>query len=129
MNKILIIEDDPSTRELYKHFFKRFKNVTIYEAENGSTGLDMAKNIKPGLIILDNKMPGMPGEMVAKQLKANPSTKEIPIILATAMKLSPQQVNMIKLDVDEFIHQPFSQWDLQHKAEKYLGPLVEVPIE
>jgi len=95
---------------------------------DGHTGLDQAVKINPGLIILDNRMPGMPGELPARKLKSMPKTKNIPIIMATAMKLTAEQKEMIKMDVQEFIQQPFSQRGLQSKIEKYLGSLIEISI-
>lgn len=129
MKKILVIEDDTSTRKLYRHFLERFRDIHVYEAGDGYTGLDQAVKIKPDLIILDNRMPGMPGELLAKKLKSIPSVKEIPIIMATAMKLTEELQEMIKMDIQEFIQQPFSQWELQKKIEKYLGPLIELTID
>ncbi len=128
MKKILIVEDDPSRVELYQLLFKRFKNIMVYTAPNGNEGLEKAGQIKPDLIILDNRMPGLPGEMVAKKLKSNPETKSIPVIMSTSMKFSPEQINLIKLDVDDFIQHPFSPWDLQQKTEKFLGPLTEETV-
>lgn len=121
--KILIIEDDRSLRESYKLIFSFYSNVEIFEAEDGDKGFETAKFVIPDLIILDNKMPVMSGEQTARLLRGEPTTKNIPIIMTTGMKLNKDAIELIKLDVNDFIQKPFKLWDLIEKIEEYLGPL------
>lgn len=123
--KILIIEDDRSLRESYKLIFSFYSNVEIFEAEDGDKGFETAKFVIPDLIILDNKMPVMSGEQTARLLRGEPTTKNIPIVMTTGMQLLENDVNLIKLDVNEFVRKPVNQWEFKKIIEKYVGPLIE----
>ena len=125
MKKILIIEDNPSTRQIYRDFFMQFKYIDLLEETDGDAGFKTARNKKPDLIILDNRMPKLSGEEVAKKLKADPITSNIPVIMITSMDLDKRQIDLIKLDVDQFIQHPLSPWELKSAMEKQIGPLQE----
>ncbi len=129
MKKILIVEDDPSAKQIYRDFLDRFKNLELYEESDGEAGFETAKKILPDLIVLDNRMPNLSGEQAAKKLKAEPSTSSIPVVMITAMALDKRQIDLIKLDVNEFIQHPFSPWLFQSTLEKYLGPLAEISLD
>lgn len=123
--KILVIDDEVSARESCRMIFSRYENIEVIEAVDGNKGFELAKLEKPDLILLDNMMPMMSGEQTARIFRANPVTKSIPIIMITAMRLSKDEINLIKLDVDSFIEKPFSPWQMRNEAEKYLGTLTD----
>ncbi len=129
MKKILIVEDNISTKQIYRDFLDRFENIALYEASDGIEGFEKAKEITPHLIVLDNRMPGLSGEQTAKKLKAHPRTSKIPLIMVTSMQMHPSQVELIKLDVNEFIQHPLNLWDFQKTAEKYIGPFSEITLD
>jgi CheY-like chemotaxis protein len=124
--KILVIDDEDHARKMIRTFFENYTDVSIIEAGDGDTGFELAKKEQPDLVLLDNKMPQMSGEQTAKMIRADSSTRTIPIILITAMSLTENEVNLIKLDVNEFIQKPFSPWVLKKMAEKYVGTLSEI---
>jgi len=109
--KILLIDDEP---ELVKAVEIRLKS-TGYEvsvAYDGRAGIHEAKEIKPDLIILDLLMPIMDGYAVANELKDDPETKHIPIIILTASQREDLRTRCREIGVTSFIMKPFETSDL-----------------
>jgi len=82
--KILIVEDDKSLREMYQLRLS-INGYDVIEARDGEEGLDMAIKERPDLIMLDIMMPKMSGMDVLDIIKSTPETKDIPVILLTAL--------------------------------------------
>jgi CheY-like chemotaxis protein len=80
--KILIIEDDALLSRMYQIVFTS-SHYEVEVANNGETGLEKAREIKPNLILLDIMMPKLNGLEVLKRLKADPDTKDIPVVVLT----------------------------------------------
>lgn len=79
---LLIVEDDPLMNRMYQKIFK-FEKYDVDTAINGQEGLDKARSVKPTLILLDVMMPVMNGMQVLEKLKADPETKNIPVVMLT----------------------------------------------
>ncbi len=82
MTKMLLIEDDPLIYRLYQKLFT-LEGYQIELAENGQLGLEKLKTYQPDIILLDIMMPTMNGIEMMTQLKTDPSTKDIPIVVLT----------------------------------------------
>ncbi|OGY18807.1 MAG: hypothetical protein A2900_01830 [Candidatus Chisholmbacteria bacterium RIFCSPLOWO2_01_FULL_50_28] len=82
MAKILIIEDDPLVSRMHQKIFA-FEKFDVDTASNGEEGLEKAKSGNPSLILLDLMLPKMSGLEVLDQLKAEPKTKKIPVVILT----------------------------------------------
>lgn len=83
MIKILLIDDEPIIVMLFKTLLES-KGYTLSSAMTGADGLKMAKEIMPGLIILDYQLPDMNGREIYDKLKTNSKTKKIPVVICTA---------------------------------------------
>jgi len=103
---ILIVEDDPQTVKLIKFILEKEDYSTI-SAKDGEEGLQMARERKPDLIVLDLMLPGMDGYRVCEILKANPKTKEIPIIVLTALDTGADFEKALEKKADWYITKPF----------------------
>lgn len=103
---ILIVEDDPQTVKLIKFILEKEDYSTI-SAKDGEEGLQMAKEKKPDLIVLDMMLPGMDGYRVCEILKANPVTKEIPVIVLTALDTGVDFEKALEKKADWYITKPF----------------------
>jgi len=86
----LVVDDDPEAVELASEVL-RARGFKILQARGGQEGLALALEHSPSLIVLDLNMPGISGFEVARQLRAHTSTREIPILISTAMDLTPSE--------------------------------------
>lgn len=115
---ILIIEDNDDLRAFLK---KRLgDNYEIQEAENGGTGLSLAFDIVPDLIISDIILPGQNGLQITETLKQDIRTSHIPIILLTARGSITEQIEGIKSQADAFIVKPFNLEYLEETIKNLL---------
>jgi signal transduction histidine kinase/DNA-binding response OmpR family regulator len=85
LGTILVIDDEPSARELVSRFMTR-EGYAVIGAEDGETGLAKAHELKPDAIILDVMMPKMDGWAVLTALKQSPETSTIPVVLMTMIE-------------------------------------------
>ena len=81
---ILVVEDDLDIRELIS-FNLANEGHQVFEANDGEVGIDKARNNNPDLILLDLMLPGIQGLDVCRIIKSDQETKEIPIIMVTAL--------------------------------------------
>jgi CheY-like chemotaxis protein len=116
MNKhtILIVDDCEIQLDLLKCFLRTpkgfFKTIS---ASNGQEAIEMAVKHKPELILMDWDMPGINGLQAINELKTKESTKEIPIIMATGVMLSPTELQIAyKHGAVDYIRKPFEQKEL-----------------
>lgn len=82
--RVLIVEDESSSRILLREMLSR-SGYEPCEAEDGTEGLAKAEDLRPDVILLDVRMPGIDGYEVCQGLKENPETKSIPVIFVTAV--------------------------------------------
>ena len=104
---VLIVEDHPDMRRLIKQELQA--DYQILEADNGTTGFELARQHIPDLIISDVMMPGegKDGLSLTKALKQETATSHIPVILLTAKATSSDQISGLELLADDYITKPF----------------------
>lgn len=113
---ILIVEDEERMRRLLKAYFIK-SGYKIYEAENGINALEVFKNNKIDLIILDIMMPYMDGWTVCKNIRKN---SEVPIIILTARSEEDDKLLGYELGADDYVTKPFSPKVLVAKGKALL---------
>jgi CheY-like chemotaxis protein len=86
--RVLIVEDDAATRSALREFLER-SGYLAAEAADGLAGLAKAETWQPHAILLDIRMPGLDGFEVCRRLKANSTTRPIPVIVVTAVDNAP----------------------------------------
>ena len=104
---ILIVEDDPDIKELIT-FNLSNQGHQVFEANNGEIGIEKARKKVPDLILLDLMLPGIQGLDVCRIIKADQETKDIPIIMVTAMGQEEDIVKGLETGADDYITKPFS---------------------
>ena len=104
--KVLIVEDNEDFRFYLKDNLR--SNYNILEAPNGKSGLEMAQEFMPDLIVSDVMMPEMDGIEFCQKIKSDPKTSQIPFILLTAVTSDEQQVQGFEFGADGYITKPFS---------------------
>lgn len=101
-NSILIIEDDPYVQRFYEHLF-RFNNFDVLIAGSGQEGIRMAQTYQPRLILLDIIMPAMDGLQVLSQLKSDPQTSGITIVMLTNIDDPATAKKAAQMGADGFV--------------------------
>jgi CheY-like chemotaxis protein len=115
MAKILLIEDDPLVIRMYQKVLA-FEGFEIDSAGDGRTGVEKAQTDKPDLIFCDVMMPKVNGIEVLERLKADPSTKDIPVIMLT--NLSGTHDAEVALEKGAFAYLVKSEYKPREVAEK-----------
>ncbi|MFC1618123.1 response regulator transcription factor [Patescibacteria group bacterium] len=100
--KILLVEDDADLIDMYEAKFK-MEGFDVTRAENGAQALNEIKVNKPAAILLDIVMPEIDGFQVLKDLKADPTTKKIPVILLTNLGQDGDIRKGIELGADDYL--------------------------
>ncbi|MBO9673303.1 MAG: response regulator [Sphingobacteriaceae bacterium] len=116
---ILLVEDNGDVRAFIKN---ALGNVyTIYESENGATGLELALEIIPDLIISDVMMPVMDGLELCRKLKTDQRTSHIPVVMLTARSAYVHQINGFEHGADAYIMKPFNLKILELNVQNLLN--------
>lgn len=102
MYKILIIEDEPSISRMYKFILEEAGHTAII-ARNGIEGLDLAKKSLPDLILLDIKMPKMPGDEVLARIRSTGWGNEIPVIILSNTSRSEVSDSLEELGISRYV--------------------------
>ena len=105
--KILIVDDEEDVLELVRYNLAK-NGYTVTGAATGEEALRKVRSKTPDLMILDLMLPGVDGLNVCKQLKADPKTEHIPIIMLTAKGEEADIVTGLELGADDYVTKPFS---------------------
>ncbi len=105
VSTILAIDDDPAARHIMSHFLTQ-KGFDVRTAESGERGLQLAREIKPDVIMLDVMMPGMDGWMVLRTLKQEPGLRDIPVIIVTMVE---NRSMGYALGATDYLSKPFNR--------------------
>ncbi|MBN1296440.1 response regulator [bacterium] len=106
MKTILVVDDEILMVKAIRLLLSKEGYRTL-SAHNGQDGLQLATHGLPDLILLDIMMPGMNGWDVLKELKSNPETASIPVVVFTAMELFQGKENSLLAGAADYITKPF----------------------
>jgi DNA-binding response OmpR family regulator len=121
VRRVVCVEDEPEMIDLIKLILSR-KGFEVLGANGGEKGLELIRENLPDLILLDLMMPEMDGWQVYQQLKADESTKDIPVIVVTAKAQNIDKVLGLHIaKVDDYIPKPFSLQELIDRVEDVLS--------
>lgn len=118
---ILIIDDEEDVKEIAQMGLEMAADWHVITACSGKAGLNIAKSNQPEVILLDLMMPEWDGKETLKQLKANPHTNTIPVILMTAKTESAIATEVSALDLAGLITKPFRPLLLPEKITEILA--------
>lgn len=104
---IVIIEDEEDIRELIRYNLDK-EGYRVLLATSGEEGLDLVRNSMPDLVVLDLMLPGIDGLQVCRELKADPRTKSVPVVMVTARGEEPDVVSGLELGAEDYVSKPFS---------------------
>jgi len=119
MPKILLVEDNEMNRDMLSRRLEK-RGYTVAIAADGGVGVDLAKSGAPDLILMDMSLPVIDGWEATKLLKADPTTKAIPIIALTAHAMDSDRVKALESGCDDFDTKPVELSRLLAKIEELL---------
>src|SRR6476469_8575566 len=118
-NTILVVDDTPTNLQvLFDVLSEQGYRVAI--AKNGETALQRVQSSEPNLILLDVMMPGIDGFETCQRLKANPATRDIPVIFMTALSDSVDQVKGLSLGAVDYITKPIQHEEVLARIRVHL---------
>ncbi len=126
MAKILVVDDDKAINELIKVNLE-LAYYQVITAEDGNKGYALAKQELPDLIILDVMMPEVDGYTVAKRIRENADTKDIPILMLTALGMLQNKVQGFNIGVDDYLVKPFEMEELLVRVKALLKRTNNIP--
>ncbi len=117
---VLLVEDNEDNLLIYSTIL-RHSGFSVLEARDGQAGMDVAKRELPGLILMDVSIPVIDGLEATRRLKADPSTKQIPIIALTAHALASDQQKATDAGCDAYIAKPAEPSAVLQAVKRFLG--------
>jgi len=102
---ILIVEDNEKNRKLVRDVLQ-FKGYRTMEAESGELGVALARESRPALILMDIQLPGMSGIEALAHLRADPTTRDIPIVAVTASAMMQDRQRILAAGFDGYQSKP-----------------------
>lgn len=126
MNKILVVDDDLAINELIKVNLE-LNGYNVCQAFDGVKGFAMCKQEMPSLVVLDVMMPDVDGFTVAQRIRKNDATKDIPILMLTALSQINDKVNGFNIGVDDYLVKPFEMEELEVRVRALLKRTRQIP--
>jgi len=123
---ILVVDDEEDIRELVELNLSR-EGFKVIGAETGEQALKTAQSQQPDLIVLDLMLPGMDGLEVCRRIKADPKTRQIPVVMLTAKGEEADIVTGLELGAEDYITKPFSGKVLAARIRRVLRKRTEEP--
>jgi len=120
MPTILIVDDDPLLIDVISHKM-RFLGFDVITVDNGVDALPLARERRPDVIVLDAMMPGLDGFSVLRELKKQPTTAGIPVLMLTAKKTERDVVAGLSLGAADYMIKPFSPAELHTRVVRLLN--------
>ena len=126
MARILVIEDTENNRILLTRRLKPHGHEVL-AAEDAERGLALAQSERPDLILMDVGLPGMDGWTATRQLKANPATQQIPVIVLTAHAMQSDRDRAREAGCDDYETKPIDFAQLVVKIQRLLANTTPTP--
>jgi len=118
---LLVVDGEPEISKLVARSFEK-RGYRVTTALDGAEAVASVKRDRPDLIMLDLNLPKIDGWEVCRQLKSDPATKSIPIIMLTAAHANVDDAQIgLGLGADEYVAKPFVKAVLLHNVERLLG--------
>ncbi|MBF2048558.1 MAG: response regulator [Elainella sp. C42_A2020_010] len=124
--RVLLVDDEEDARTIAQLALEMSTDWTILTASSGPEAIRLAVSEHLDVILLDMMMPGMDGRTTLQQLKANPATQSIPVILATAKVQPSERASLEKLEVIAVFTKPIRPLELAEQILEALNPEEEM---
>jgi DNA-binding response OmpR family regulator len=105
---VLVVEDERKIRELVRDYLER-EGLGVLTTDSGADGIALARSSRPDLVVLDLRLPDVPGEEVAREVR---SFSAVPILMLTAKAAEDDRIHGLELGADDYLTKPFSPREL-----------------
>ncbi len=119
-SKVLVVDDNPQNLELLVEYLHTLDNVETTTASDGLECLEAVARDQPDLILLDIMMPRMSGFEACRKLKSDPQTRDIPIIMVTALNELGDIEKGVESGTDDFLSKPVNRLELLTRVKSLL---------
>jgi DNA-binding response OmpR family regulator len=116
---VLVVEDEAKIRELLRSYLER-EGLVVLTTESGAEAIRLARQSDPDLIILDLRLPDVPGEEVAREIRGFSS---VPILILTAKSAAEDRIHGLELGADDYVTKPFSPREVVLRVQAILRRL------
>ena len=116
---ILVVEDEEDILDLVS-FNLRQAGFKVIQAREGLEGLRLAQTHGPGLVVLDLMLPGLDGKEISRRLRQGENTRNIPVVMLTALATETDRVIGFEIGADDYITKPFSPRELVLRVKAVL---------
>ncbi len=116
MPRVLVVEDDPTVAEVVVEYLQHAGIATMH-ASDGPTGLALAQEHEPDLVVLDLMLPGLDGLEVCRRLRAR---REVPVVMLTALGAEDDRILGLEVGADDYVTKPFSPRELVLRVQSVL---------
>ncbi len=117
--RMLVIDDSATIVALLSRMLRQ-NEYQVFEAADAETGLEIARTQTPELIFLDIVLPGMDGFAALRQLRRDPYTRDIPVIMISGNEQATEQFYVHRIGADDFMKKPFSRAEVFARIERLL---------
>lgn len=117
--RMLVIDDSPTIVALLSRMLRQ-NDYQVFEAGDAEEGLRIAREDMPELIFLDIVLPGMDGFAALRQLRRDPFTRDIPVIMISGNEQATEQFYVHRIGADDFMKKPFSRAEVFARIERLL---------
>jgi two-component system, OmpR family, alkaline phosphatase synthesis response regulator PhoP len=118
---VLVVDDNEQNRELLEAYLEDMAEVRVTSANNGIEALEMIEKDPPELILLDIMMPKMSGFEVCKRIKADPKTRDIVVIMVTALNETSDVERAAECGTDDYLTKPIDRKALIEQIRSLLA--------
>jgi CheY-like chemotaxis protein len=120
--KLLIVDDNRQNLELLEVYLEDLSGISVATATDGVEALSKVANDRPDLILLDIMMPRMSGFEVCKQIKGSPKTRDIVVVMVTALNETGDIERATECGADDYLSKPIDRQALVNLVRTLLAP-------
>jgi DNA-binding response OmpR family regulator len=113
---VLVVEDEPKIRDLVRSYLER-EGLQVLTTGSGAEAIGLAESAGPDLIVLDLRLPDVPGEEVAREVRRS---SQVPILMLTAKSAEEDRIRGLEIGADDYVTKPFSPRELTLRVQAIL---------
>ena len=118
---ILVVEDNDRNRKLVRDVLEH-AGFRVVVASSGETGVDLAVEQPPDLVLLDLGLPGIDGHEALRRLRASPRTRALPVVAVTAYAMAADRARALEAGFDGYLEKPLDVRSLPLDVHRFLRP-------